>query len=220
MDAQSVIERLRNLDRKDKKRQVFGAMGHNYVLNPPLDVSVIEAFELEHGVSLPEDYRQFITEIGNGGAGPAYGVFPFGKHDDCHDLRPWEGGYLVGDVGKPFRFNKAWNVDKKFWDAEPNPPEGTSQDEEDLLWQEWDKILEAKYWNTSIMDGAIPICHLGCALRQWLVINGDQRGFVWDDMRADNRGIAPVKKKGKRLTFSAWYLDWLREAEQQRGISP
>jgi hypothetical protein len=25
-------------------------------------------------------------------------------------------GYLVGEIGKPFRFNKAWNVDKHFSD--------------------------------------------------------------------------------------------------------
>ena len=106
-------------------------------------------------------------------------------------------------------------ADQEFWDKEPNPPEETSQEEEDRLWQEWDKILEANYWNPSIMDGAIPICHLGCAQRQWLVINGEQRGFVWDDMRADNRGIAPTKARGKPMTFSDWYLAWLSEAERQ-----
>ncbi len=56
----------------------------------------------------------------------------------------------------------------------------------------WDREVEAHYWNPAIMDGAIPICHKGCALRQWLVIHGEQRGFVWDDLRVDNAGIAPV----------------------------
>ena len=46
----------------------------------------------------------------------------------------------------------------------------------------WDRELEAHYWDPAIMNGAIPICHKGCALRQWLVIHGEQRGFVWDDL--------------------------------------
>jgi hypothetical protein len=48
-------------------------------------------------------------------------------------------------------------------------------EEEDKLWETWDNVMEEHYWNPSIMNGAIPICHKGCALRQWLVINGEQR---------------------------------------------
>ena len=70
IDKSTVLQRLTELDRRDSRRKVFGANGHDYKLNPPLPVSVIEAFEQRHGVSLPEDYRRFITEIGNGGAGP------------------------------------------------------------------------------------------------------------------------------------------------------
>ena len=78
----------------------------------------------------------------------------------------------------------------------------------------WDRELEQYYWNPSIMEGAIPICHKGCALRQWLVIHGDQRGFVWDDFRVDNAGIAPVLGESSGpLTFADWYMGWL-------GLSP
>ena len=65
-----------------------------------------------------------------------------------------------------------------------------------MLVEAWDRVEEAQYWNPAIMDGAIPICHKGCALRQWLVIHGDQRGFVWDDNRVDNTGIAPFMIAG------------------------
>ena len=74
----------------------------------------------------------------------------------------------------------------------------------------WDRELEVHYWNPAIMNGAIPICHKGCALRQWLVIHGDQRGFVWDDNRVDNAGIAPVlDESGEPVTFADWYMGWL-----------
>src|SRR5271166_1438693 len=48
-------------DARDPRRKVFGAGTHQYKVNPPLSVSVIEAFENQQGVSLPEDYRSFIT---------------------------------------------------------------------------------------------------------------------------------------------------------------
>ena len=85
----------------------------------------------------------------------------------------------------------------------------------------WDKVLEARYWNPAIMDGAIPICHLGCALRQWLVIHGEQRGFVWNDFRADYRGLSPVLGgSGEPVTFSDWYMGWLDDSFMKAGESP
>src|SRR4051794_31428879 len=105
LDKPTILGLLDRLDRGDPRRTVFGAGAHRYKLNPPLSVSVVQAFEERHGVTLPEDYRLFMTEIGNGGAGPYYGVLPFGKDD--HD-RDWEGGWLVGDPSKPFPHTAAW----------------------------------------------------------------------------------------------------------------
>jgi hypothetical protein len=49
---------------------------------------------------------------------------------------------------------------------------------------------------------------------QWLVVHGDQRGFVWDDRRADHGGIAPVRDvSGQQMTLADWYTSWLNEAE-------
>ena len=217
IDRFAVLQRLAELDRKDRRRRVFGAASHQYKLNPPLPVSVIEAFEKQHGVSLPEDYRRFITEIGNGGAGPYYGVLPFGE-DDVGD---WEAGGLVGDPSKSFPHTSGWNLPESFWVGEPNPAPDIPLDEEGRLMEAWDRELEAHYWNPAIMNGAIPICHKGCALRQWLVIHGDQRGFVWDDNRVDNAGIAPVlDESGVPQTFADWYMGWLDDSMMGVGVMP
>jgi hypothetical protein len=212
LDKSAVILRLADLDRRDPRRKVFGANVHDYKLNPPVPISVIELFEHKHEMILPDDYRRFITEIGDGGAGPFYGVLPFGKDDDD---RNWEGGGLVGDLSKPFTHSGAWNLPESFWISEPGLSPETPLKEEDGLWEAWDRRLEAQYWNPTILNGAIPICHRGCALRQWLVINGDQRGFLWNDDRADNRGLSPVRdKSGGPLTFTDWYMEWLNESLQ------
>jgi hypothetical protein len=102
LDRPTVLRLLGELDRRDPRRRVFGAAAHQYKLNLPLPVSVIEEFEQRHGVSLPEDYRRFVTEIGNGGAGPYYGLFPFGQQDDGFVYCAWETGGLVGDFSQPF----------------------------------------------------------------------------------------------------------------------
>ncbi len=207
---------LKELDRADPKRKVFGSVGHQYKLRPPVPGSVIEAFEQAHGVELPEDYKCFITEIGDGGAGPSYGVFPFGQHDDGHDHRAWEGGYLVGDFSKPFPHLTDWNLPDSFWANQPDLVEEMPIEEQDRLMEAWDKVMEENYWNPAAVNGAIPICHRGCALRQWLIINGEQKGYVWNDDRVDNKGLYPVRDEaGKRVTFSGWYMSWLNDALQK-----
>lgn len=214
LDPQDIHDRLRRLAARDRSRVVFGAMSHKYALNPPLDAAVLDAFDREHEIVLPHDYRHFLTHIGDGGAGPWYGVNPFGHDDDGR----WEDTLLVGDVGQPFRFSAPWNLSEEFWESDPRGAEGISLEDEDRLVEEWDRRENDAYWNPALMNGAIPISHLGCALRQWLVVHGPQRGFIWNDFRADQRGLSPVSgADGSPLTFTAWYLAWLAEAEQKVG---
>lgn len=50
-----------------------------YDPNPPLLESELEAIESELGVRFPDDYRTFLTTIGDGGVGPGYGLLPVRK---------------------------------------------------------------------------------------------------------------------------------------------
>jgi hypothetical protein len=45
-------------------------------------------FEAEHHIQLPPDYRDFLRHIGNGGAGPYYGILP---------LRQWQEAFSDED---------------------------------------------------------------------------------------------------------------------------
>jgi hypothetical protein len=72
LDKSIIVHRLAQATQRDRNWKVFVPLGHHYRLNPTLAVSLVEAFEKHHGVSLPVGYRHFITEIGNGGAGPHY----------------------------------------------------------------------------------------------------------------------------------------------------
>ncbi len=216
LDKATVLKRLTELDRRDPQRRLFGAAVHEYRLHPPVAQSEIAAFEAEHKVTLPEDYRVFLTEIGNGGAGPCYGLFRFGEHDDNADgFRSWQDGDLVGDLSAEFVHTEAWNLPEAFWEHAPDVGVDIPQDEEDRLYEAWDRELREHYWNPRIMNGAIPLCHRGCGLRQWLVINGPQRGFIWNDDRADEAGISPLLNEyGQQVTFAGWYLTWLTDPDR------
>jgi hypothetical protein len=84
-EALSVVEKLSALD---MRRRVFGAFRHDYRFNAPLSMKRVEKFERDHKVSLPTPYRRFITELGDGGAGPYYGIVPLAPKA-LHLLKPF-----------------------------------------------------------------------------------------------------------------------------------
>ncbi|MDQ3800087.1 MAG: SMI1/KNR4 family protein [Acidobacteriota bacterium] len=65
------LERLKNLD---KQFQVFGAEEHQYILNSPLPDEVIDEIAEEIEIPLPLELKRFYAEVGNGIAGPDYGL--------------------------------------------------------------------------------------------------------------------------------------------------
>jgi hypothetical protein len=161
---------------------VFGADEHRFLLNPPIPDAEASAFESEHNVRLPVEYRHFLTTIGNGGAGPFYGVFPFGMMDVGFGRASWiDHQGIVGKLSEPFLPGDKATTSTKTDRLDPSP-----------------------------LNGAIPICLIGCALRIWLVIAGERTGHLWYDGRAENSGLSPLSNAdGSPTTFAMWYEDWL-----------
>lgn len=76
----------------------------------------------------------------------------------------------------------------------------------------WAERIDEVAFAAGLTDGAIPICHLGCAIRVYLVVaECEEWGNLWVDDRASDLGIYPVTlETRKRANFAEWYLDWLR----------
>lgn len=176
--------------RAQNPTKVFGAESHGFRLHPPLSHAMAQSFEAHHRVSLPADYKAFVTEIGDGGAGPFYGVY---------ELDTIEKGFLsaLGVKSAPFPYTTDWN-----W------PESRL----DELWEKDDDgVLEKEYFTP--VDGAIALCHEGCGILDWLVVTGPEAGHVWHDARSEYGGVHPwIDRNGERMTFARWYGAWLDAA--------
>ena len=194
MNSKEILSKLEELRSIDINYKIFGSDFHLYKINPVLSEKEIITFEIKHKIKLPLDFRKFLMEIGNGGAGPYYGVFPLGEYDEG----TWrEDGGFVGVLSEPFPYTSDWN-------EEPDFPNEEDYDDEEEFEKDYLAVQES-YWKS--LNGAIPICHQGCANRNWLIISGPERGKVWLDELASYSGL-----KKTDLTFEEWYLKWLDDS--------
>ncbi|MEP3890364.1 MAG: SMI1/KNR4 family protein [Hellea sp.] len=205
--------KLQALKKRDPNFSIFGASQHRYQLRPVISKDVVDGFERKYGCAFPDDYKDFIMSVGNGGAGPSYGLFPLGQHDLNHGMCAWDEDYILGDPSKSFKHKQAWNLPSSFLNKKPDPEICKSEEQEEAFWESWQDEINLTYWTGDIMEGAIPICHHGCAVRTWLVVTGPMSGTIWDDHRSEYNGIAPVMTSdGVYSSFTDWYSAWLMQS--------
>lgn len=77
-ENERIIGKLDRLRASDPKCLLFGVETHRYRLGEQLSAALVKSAEKEYGIVLPDDYAAFLTEVGNGGAGPGYGLQRFG----------------------------------------------------------------------------------------------------------------------------------------------
>ena len=201
-----IKEKLSRLKALDLDFLIFGADSHTYNFNPTLSENEVSVFEQEHNIRLPEEYRLFITQIGNGGAGPFYGLYT---------LKDNEGDGSEEDIKFPFPFSAAnpfnlrdllLNLDILYYDA------NTSQNE-NTAWEELNKkIVSESYSRTN--RGTIYLCTEGCGMYSVLVVNGAEYGNVWFVDLTNGLGVFPIidPATGKPVGFFRWYELWLDSA--------
>jgi SMI1 / KNR4 family (SUKH-1) len=191
------IELLRQLD---TNLEIFGSEKHKYILNPTVPTDTIKQFEAKHEVTLPSEYVAFLTTLGNGGAGPFYGLEPFENaiFDDLDFKR--QDGLL--NPSKPFLHTDAWNME-----FEPTVSEDENDKEYDRQYEEFTDL----YFDSEQTNGVIAICNYGCGIILNLVVNGQEYGNVWTDDRGNDGGIYPTIQLGEKakINFLDWYELWL-----------
>ncbi|HJL50166.1 MAG TPA: hypothetical protein RMG45_30165, partial [Polyangiaceae bacterium LLY-WYZ-15_(1-7)] len=197
---EAIQEKLAWFAEQDAAATVFGASQHRWRLGPALDEDALAAFEAEHGVALPPGYRGFLRHVGNGGAGPFYGLSPLAPLErdtmPSHHVvaKDAEGNVLaaagtgprpVPDVrsslARPFPLTERWAPA----DGPAPVPKGAS-----------------------LYDGCVHLAEQGCGYFDFLVVRGEAAGEVWSDYTA---GDGPMAKAAD--DFLGWYERWLEGAQ-------
>jgi len=169
---------------------------------PTCSRAAVAEFEQTHGITLPEDYVRFITEVGNGTTGGgAYDVFPLGmtvRDDGYGPLIPFKPS-VPDALARPFQHGLAtWS----------------GGDFADEIEEYTDECGEpAPTFDAEITPGAFPVAYEGCGEWCYLAINGTDGGTVWEWA---NGWLAPVPTQWLRpVNFTEWILG---EVARQRGL--
>lgn len=187
-----IIEKINLLKKYDVHCIIFGAKKHKYLLNPTMTESEIKLFEDKFGISLPEDYRNFIKNIGNGGAGPGYGLYKL----DVNNIND-----IHGYMKRPFLLTKDFDVDEE--GEKYNCSAYTCQECEHK-----DLCLISDDYNGECSDicryqqGTLTICFEGCTYYRRIILNGPKKGEIWAE--SEGEGL-----KQSEASFSEWYEGWL-----------
>ncbi|MBZ4318230.1 SMI1/KNR4 family protein [Streptomyces huiliensis] len=191
--------------------RVFGAVwldgGHRFELAPPLTEAELARAEERLNVALPADYRSFLLEVAASGAGPEYGVMPLSPL-----LTGPRAGETSGVTSRPFRPGAVQELLDEHEENEPRRaayPDDETYARDRAAWDaRWDALDAELTW------GTLRLGHQGCGYYSLLVVTGEERGLMWEDVRAVGEGLVPLQRRGaERLTFAEWYLGWLDWAE-------
>jgi hypothetical protein len=157
-------------------------------LGAPLSEAEVSGFEARHGITLPADFRLFITKVGNGGGGPPhYGLAKLGEVADDMSQDQKEVWGNLPHVAKPFPFTTHW-----VWETGDESEEGS---EEQVEW------------------GSIYLGNDGCGMYWYLIVTGEKRGHVW---QFADVGILPTVPERTFFQWYTDWLDgcenWWNEA--------
>lgn len=215
-------KKLAQLAILDATFEVFGSESHQYQFKPCLSNKDIQVFESRYNIELPSEYKNFLLEIGNGGAGPGYGLSGLSgiESEDVIPEKVYRENYEI--LSKPFPLTEAWN-------------------DLDLIVKDNTDFVTNNdaYFDDKFIHGTLTITNYGCGIYGMLVITGEQPGKIWIDDRTNDNGIYPASlsfchafhdtdpddshpnnDEEQPLSFYEWYEDWLnRSLEQIRQSS-
>jgi hypothetical protein len=169
------------LHRLDRGGVIYGADKHRWRIHERLDQPTNIRIEHDLGFPLPPSYRAYLTELGNGGAGPLFGIEPLPlQFTDA----------TLAALQQPFLGIEA--VHQRLQDA------GIVR-HEDGYYENWDRKLQA-----ALLVGTWPIAYEGCGHHSRIVLHGAEAGTI---LAVESDG-GIFSQKADLLD---WMIGWLSE---------
>jgi hypothetical protein len=179
----------------EQYEQNFRVSAHGFQMNQPISLADLTSFEEQYSIQLPEDYRQFLLQVGNGGAGPYYGLLPLERWYDYSD--PF-GNSSLEEVINLIHLDPVAHFSGDCT-AEPDPVTGYGVDPGNEF---------PEFWS----GGTIALCNQGCNYKSSLVVNGKYRGrVVYSGMMGEPYYMPDA-------CFLDWYERWLDETLSGKRI--
>lgn len=177
----------------DPENLVFGSEKHKYQFNQTLNMEVIRNFEKRTGIILPDDYKEFLTKVGNGGAGIDYGLYSIEQIEQNFSTEVASDGMTLFDYNDPVE--KYLQISSKMEELEEQY--NVNADE------------QYKKLNADLIRGMLIIGTAGCTYDYFIMCKGVKKGYVgmldWN-MIAEKEGAPIIFDK----TFSEWLEDYFR----------
>jgi hypothetical protein len=186
---QRIKRKLVDAKKSDTGLNVFGANRHKYVINSPVPESEVNKFEESYSIQLPQCYRAFILEVGNGGigfqnsaAGPFLGIYPFGE----------KATELIHDNTAKYLKNQCVlhpKITDDYWKSLTLNIDGN------------DAITDEQFENEigNLWAGILPIGSQGCSYLHGIVLNGPFKGNVVN---------IDIDRQKPQFAFESNFLDW------------
>ena len=174
----------------DRGNKVFGAEKHKYKLNPPISMEKVREFEEKYRIKLPDEYVFFLTEVGNGGAGPYYGLYPLEKLTLYNPFL--EKRCTNGKIEQSLLIDK--NLTIECWNRKME------------VLEDDDKEYESIY--AQVIEGILIIGTQGCTYDNLLMYRGSEAGkMVYIDWNLE----PDYPPFFTHMTFLEWYTRFFEE---------
>ena len=156
----------------------------------------------------------FLSQVGNGGAGPFYGLYALEDSLEVHT-----------DFDSPMSLNSPFPLTQATLPNEAKlslledqleaAQEAGDEDLETELYEQYQALLFPSEW----ANGYLHLCDYGCGISFFLVIVGEDAGTIWENRAVDAEGLMPSNEFGNtvKLDFLEWYQLWLEQALENLG---
>lgn len=229
LDIAKIRAVLDEASKWDMEYKAFGTEVHLHILRPVLPLEELETWEEQAKLSVPEDYRAYLTQLGNGGAGPAYGLPPFRPPDAELLRRPSIYSADQKEAYQNMRRRVIHWDDTEDWDLYleyfPDTPGRLDPDWVEAHREEWIAAMDS-FWDQEVEDpllynGQMFLANEGCTANLYLIFNGTCRGFVHHcdiEMVTDYFSEMPetfeaYRRKYLKRDFAAYYMAYVNKTE-------